>query len=212
MVVKQIPCGGDRNYGYLIIGDDGKSAACVDPSPDPRPLHEQAEKKNVQIKYIINTHIHSDHTAGNHFILEKWGAELIAHKSYRQCDIGVKDSQQLDLGGSALTFFYTPGHTMDSICILAGDNLICGDTLFVGKVGGTYTKKDAEYEFESLKSLMKLDDDIRVLPGHNYGVKPESTIKIERETNPFCLRLNDFNEFVGLKENWAEYKKEHGIK
>ena len=212
MLVKQILCGGDRNYGYLIIDEDTKVAACVDPSPDPVPLHKEAGKLNLQIKYLINTHIHADHTAGNTFIIDKWGAELITHESYKQCDIGIKEGQQIKLGNEVLTFFYTPGHTIDSICILAGNNLITGDTLFVGKVGGTYLEKDAELEFDSLNRIIKLDNDIIIWPGHNYGIKPVSTIKEERETNPFCQRLNNYQDFIDLKEKWAVYKKEHGIK
>ena len=85
-----------------------------------------------------------------------------------------------------------------------------GDTLFVGKVGGTDFGKGARQEYDSLKKLMKLDDDIEVYPGHNFGVKPSSTIGHERTTNPFIL-THSFESFVELKQNWLAYKKEHGI-
>ena len=101
---------------------------------------------------------------------------------------------------------------MDSMCVLVDKELVTGDTLFVGKVGGTYSRRDAEVEFASLKKLLELADDIRVWPGHNYGVKPTSTIGEERQTNPFLLRIGDFEAFFWLKENWAAYKLEHGIK
>ena len=86
-----------------------------------------------------------------------------------------------------------------------------GDTLFVGKVGGTSTREQALVEFESLKKLMALSPDIHVWPGHNYGVRPTSTIGEELESNPFILRLNNFDDFFWLKQNWAAYKLEHGI-
>ena len=57
---------------------------------------------------------------------------------------------------------------------------------------------------------MKLDDDIEVYPGHNFGVQPTSTIGHERKTNPFILR-DSFESFVELKRNWLQYKEEHGI-
>jgi glyoxylase-like metal-dependent hydrolase (beta-lactamase superfamily II) len=89
-----------------------------------------------------------------------------------------------------------------------------GDTLALGDVTlsfSTYGRKDAETEFASLKKLMELDDDVRVWPGHNYGVRPTSTIGEEKKNNPFILRLNKFDDFFWLKENWAAYKLEHGI-
>ena len=59
---------------------------------------------------------------------------------------------------------------------------------------------------------MALGPDTEVWPGHNYGVKPDSTIGFELENNPFIQRLGDFEEFLWLKQNWARYKQEHGIK
>ena len=86
-----------------------------------------------------------------------------------------------------------------------------GDTLFVGKVGGTDFKEGARTQYASLhEKLMILPDDTEVWPGHDVGVAPSSTIGHERETNPFLLRKN-FEEFVDLKRNWVAYKKEHGI-
>ncbi|MCK5222789.1 MAG: MBL fold metallo-hydrolase, partial [Candidatus Aminicenantes bacterium] len=109
-------------------------------------------------------------------------------------------------------FIHTPGHTPDSVCIKAGDNLITGDTLFVGKVGGTYSEEEAKEEFMSLAKLISLPGHIKVWPGHNYGTAPSSTIMNEKETNPFIQRLKNFNDFLWLKQNWAVYKVEHGIK
>ncbi len=57
---------------------------------------------------------------------------------------------------------------------------------------------------------MQLPDETRVFPGHHYGTAPESTIRRERESNPFLLQ-KDFTAFVELKRNWAAYKKAHGI-
>ncbi|MBT4484431.1 MAG: hypothetical protein HOC71_12230 [Candidatus Latescibacteria bacterium] len=87
-----------------------------------------------------------------------------------------------------------------------------GDTLFVGKVGGTGLGNDARDEYRSLhEKLIPLPEDTRVWPGHDYGVRPSSTIGEELRENPFILR-NSLEEFVELKKNWAEYKRKHGIK
>jgi len=211
MIFKQILSGGDRNYGYLVACENSKLACVVDPSPDPDPIYQKVLDLALSVKYVINTHSHFDHTSGNHFFKEKSEARVVAHESVPGCDMSVKDNSTLALGDLILTFFYTPGHTNDSICLLVEEELMTGDTLFVGKVGGTITQKEAKQEFASLQKLMTLDDHIRVWPGHNYGVRPSSTILVERTENPFCVRLDKFDDFVWLKDNWAQFKMDHNI-
>lgn len=211
MLFFQIPTSGDRNFGY-IIGDPGaKLAALIDPSPDPRPCENKILELGLTVKYLINTHGHFDHSAGNDYCKEKFDVPLVAHPLNTSADMACEDGEILKLGTVSLTFIHTPGHTADSMCVLAGDDLVTGDTLFVGKVGGTATREEAGTEFDSLIKLMSMNRQIRVWPGHNYGVKPASTIGKEIETNPFCQRLDDFEKFYWLKENWAQYKKDHGI-
>ena len=211
MIFYQIPSGGDRNYGYLVGCKASGKACVIDPSPDPKPCFEKARQLDLSVVYVVNTHSHYDHTSGNEFFKEQCQADVVAHSSITYADIGVTDGQVLDMGELRLVFFHTPGHTDDSICMRAGQELITGDTLFVGKVGGTYSMEGARQEFASLKRLMDLADDVRVWPGHNYGLRPSSTIAEERLTNPFCLRLQNLDDFVWLKENWAAYKQEHNI-
>ncbi len=211
MIFKQIESGGDRNYAYLIASEETMEAALIDPSPDPLKVAIIVKEEKVKIKYIINTHSHYDHSAGN----DKFGrAEEGRSITFVNCghDTAIKDGETLELGELVLEFIHTPGHTEDSICIKVKDKLITGDTLFVGKVGGTYGEEDSKTEFESLKKLMNLPPGTEVWPGHNYGEAPSSTIKFELANNPFIERLNDFSEFLRLKQNWPKYKLEHGIK
>lgn len=210
MIFHQVPSGGDRNYGYLVGCEKTKKSAVIDPSPIPQHCYNKAQELGLTLEYVINTHTHFDHTGGNDFFKQK-DAKLVTHESAYMGDISVGDGDTLSVGDVILTFIHTPGHTEDSMCILAGNDLATGDTLFVGKVGGTGGHEQAKTEFNSLERLMALPKDTRVWPGHNYGVKPTSTIGEELETNPFILRLNSFNDFLWLKQNWATYKIEHGI-
>jgi len=211
MIFKQIDSGGDRNYAYLIASAETKEGALIDPSPDPLKVMKTVKKESVEIKYIINTHSHFDHSKGNNYFR---GIERDKQVTFINCgaDTEVSDGEVIRLGELKLEFIHTPGHTSDSICIKVKDKLITGDTLFVGKVGGTYGERDARMEFESLKKIMNLPCDTEVWPGHDYGVKPCSTIGFELKNNPFIKRLNNFSEFLWLKQNWATYKQEHGIK
>jgi hydroxyacylglutathione hydrolase len=117
----------------------------------------------------------------------------------------------LPLGNLEITILHTPGHTSDAICFYIGDAVFTGDTLFVGKVGGTDFGAGAQAEYDSLRQkLLALPGGTRVFPGHDVGVAPESTIAHEQETNPFLVQP-DFESFLHLKRTWAAYKKEHGI-
>lgn len=62
-----------------------------------------------------------------------------------------------------------------------------------------------------MNRLFELPKEVLVFPGHDYGVRAESTLEDEKRDNPFCQRLNNFQDFCWLKENWASYKKEHGL-
>jgi glyoxylase-like metal-dependent hydrolase (beta-lactamase superfamily II) len=213
MIFQQIKAGGDRNFGYLIGDEGSKEAAVVDPSYSPKEFIRAAKGHDLRIVYVIGTHGHGDHTKGISALKKKTGAKVVMHTSSPgDADIRVADGDKLGLGNLELRVIHTPGHTPDSMCILADDKLVSGDTLFVGKIGGTNTDEAARIEHDALfNKLMKLDDAIEVYPGHDYGVAPTSTIGHERQTNPFLLR-RDFKDFKWLKDNWLAYKQKHGIK
>jgi glyoxylase-like metal-dependent hydrolase (beta-lactamase superfamily II) len=90
--------------------------------------------------------------------------------------------------------------------------LISGDLLFVGKVGGTRTDEDALIEWRSLQRVLtSFPDAATVWPGHDYGVRPSSTIALEKETNPFLL-CPDVDAFLKMKREWPSFKSTHGLK
>ncbi len=208
MIFEQIAVGGDRNFAYLIGDERTCTAAVVDPSFDPEAVLQRAAAHRLTVVYLVNTHGHYDHAGGNAVVLRRTAAQLVTG--------GARDGAELSLGDATLTVIHTPGHTDDSICLLVRapgvtDRLITGDTLFVGKVGGTDLGSGARAEFESLhRKLMTLPDATEVWPGHDYGIRPSSTVGDERRSNPFILRTS-FDAFVDLKRNWLEYKQEHGI-
>ncbi len=212
MFVKQFLTGGDRNYGYLAADDSTNLAVIIDPSYSPEIIFDFAKKNGCKIEYIFNTHNHFDHTNGNEVIKKLTGIRpLLFGDKEPKSGIVVSDGSGFQLGDLDVKIIHTPGHTADSICIYIGDAVFTGDTLFVGKVGGTGFGSDARAEYHSLHNkLMTLPDSTRVFPGHNYGASPESTILNERKANPFLLQP-DIDSFIDLKRNWLEYKRIHGI-
>lgn len=221
MIFWQIHTGGDRNFGYLIGDEKSKQAAVVDPSYAPKKFLDIANQLGLKIVWVIGTHAHSDHTKGMHEIKKATGATKVKHKSARGArpDRETWDGDSLVVGKLLLKIIHTPGHTPCSICVLVeteleqNNKLITGDTLFVGKVGGTRTRGMAFKQWCSLSSLVRdLREDIEIYPGHDFGIAPSSTIWLEKRTNPFLLGdVNNPHKFLELKENWEEYKMEHGI-
>jgi hydroxyacylglutathione hydrolase len=212
MFVKQFHTGGDRNFGYLVADEATGEAAVIDASYSPEQIVEFASEHGYRIKYVFSTHGHYDHTNGNGTIERMTGRPaLLLKDTDPQTGLQIQDGTRLPLGNLEIAILHTPGHADDAICILVDGAVFTGDTLFVGKVGGTDLSTGARAEFESLhKKLLSLPDETQVYPGHDVGVAPVSTIGHERESNPFLLQPG-FESFVDLKRNWAEYKREHGI-
>ena len=212
MIVHQIQTGGDRNFAYLVGDESTRRGAVIDPSYTPGAVVQAAQESGLTIVRAFCTHDHHDHTNGNAEFERLTGIRpLLFGDADPETGRTVEDGASFALGELTIRIVHTPGHTADSICLHIGDALFTGDTLFVGKVGGTGLGDDAKAEYESLhQKLLTLPGETRVFPGHDVGVAPESTLRHERETNPFLLRP-DYESFVELKRNWAAYKKEHGI-
>jgi hydroxyacylglutathione hydrolase len=212
VLVHPIQTGGDRNFAYLVADKASRIAVVIDPSYRPAEVVQAARESSLTIARAFCTHDHHDHTNGNAEFERLTGVRpLLFGDTDPEAADRVEDGAAFPLGDLTIRILHTPGHTPDSICLHIGDAVFTGDTLFVGKVGGTDLGAGAEAEYESLhQKLLTLPDETRVFPGHDVGVAPESTIRHERETNPFLLRP-DYESFVELKRNWAAYKKEHGI-
>jgi glyoxylase-like metal-dependent hydrolase (beta-lactamase superfamily II) len=210
-VLEQIRTGGDRNFGYLIGDTEARQAMVVDPSYDPESLIQRAQAQQMTVTHIINTHGHTDHTNGNRTAKSLTGAEVVGHPQIARADIKVEHEQTMDLGRYQVRFLHTPGHTDDHLCVLVNDVLLTGDTLFVGKVGGTATAAQAETEYRSLHEvLLKLPGHTMVWPGHDFGCRPASTLALEQANNPF-LRVESLDEFMDIKAHWARFKREKGL-
>lgn len=212
LLLKTIRTGGDRNLAYVVADASSATAMIIDPSFSPRSVVEAAEDLRLKVRYVFCTHGHIDHTNGNDSIRRLLGIDpLLFRDTDPVTGKQILHRSRLPLGNLTIEVLHTPGHTDDSMCFRIGDAVFTGDTLFVGKIGGTGFGRDALAEYESLhRELMTLPDDVRVFPGHDYGLTPTSTIGHERRTNPFLLRP-DFESFVQLKRTWTQYKLDHGI-
>lgn len=209
MFFRQLEVGYHAVFAYLVGDSDTGDAVVVDPADDVDQLIDMAQKNDLEIKYILNTHGHVDHVMGNAEMKEKTGARIIIHEDEADylvkigdfwldmfnarksppADDLLKDGDIFQIGKIEWKVFHTPGHTPGGICLYSSAYSICltGDTLFVGSVGRTDGPKASWPELlNSIQTkLMVLPDDTEIFPGHNYGMSPTSTIGHERVTNPF---------------------------
>jgi len=200
MFFKQVQQNGD-NFSYIVADEAVGEVAVVDSSYNAGEIARIIKTENFHLKYIINTHGHSDHTAGNEELCSAFGSRTVAHRlSTSKPDVPVDDGDVVHVGNISIRVIHTPGHTPDSICLLLDDEvLLTGDTLFVGECGRTdMPGGNPRSMYESLfNKLLKLNDGVKVYPGHDYGLKPYSTIGEERKSN-YTLKPRSLAEFISF--------------
>ena len=212
-IIKQIPLGPFQVMTYLVVCPHTRETVIIDPAGEEDKLLALIKTEGFKVKYILNTHGHSDHVLGNPKLKEVLNVPVCMHeaddrffsdqavreKSSKElglpppdpADIRLKDEDIVEVGKLKIKVIHTPGHTPGSVCYLVDGNLFCGDTLFVGAVGRTdLIGGSLETLLESLeKRLIALPKETIVWPGHDYGDTPTSTMGREMEENPY---ITDF--------------------
>jgi len=198
MRIKQLKIGID-NFSYTVYCPDKKDALIVDPSYDASKALNFIKQNNLNLKYVIITHYHFDHSKDITSIkkavpsVKIIASELDGKKLNEKVDLFVKDKQKLKLGKINLQFILTPGHTPGGICILVDNEaLITGDTLFIGDCGRTdLPGGNINQMFKSLHEKIKsLPNNLIVYPGHDYGEKPFDTLVNQKRKNKTLLAKN----------------------
>jgi hydroxyacylglutathione hydrolase len=198
MLIKQIPVGTMENFVYLVMDEGSRQAMVVDSGWETAPIEAAARDTGAKVSYVVATHEHFDHTSSVDELADKLGAEVVAHESTPlDCDLRVKDGDEIRLGGKAVRVLHTPGHTEDSICLYDGREVFTGDTLFVGTIGKFDTAR-AEAMYDSLyRVILGLPPTTVFYPGHDYGEVRFRTLREEAALNPF-LMARDLRSFLSL--------------
>ena len=203
MIFAQVKVGHMENFSYIIGDDKTHLGVIIDPGFDTEKILNKASQMKLTIKYLIDTHEHPDHISGNMDLSEKTGAKIVAHKDAKiKKDLAVKDEEIISVGETNIKVLHTPGHSPGSICLLVDNKLITGDTLFVGECGRIdLPGGNAEDLYHSFfDKILNISDNVEVYPGHDYGLKPFSSIGFERKHN-YVLRPRTKEEFVRFMEN-----------
>lgn len=200
MKVHQLQVGNMQNFTYILEDEETQDAVIIDPSWDLDLVIETLEKNGLKVKYIINTHHHFDHTVGNDAIVKHTNSKILQHESSTlKNDVKLTNGEKIKFGNSELAVIHTPGHSKDSICLVGDGKIFSGDALFVGNCGRVDLPGGSAKElYHSLFDIIcKLDDNLVLYPGHNYGSTPNSTIGKEKKTN-FVLQPMTEEEFVNF--------------
>ena len=219
MYFEQIKTPGLGCFSYVLGCPASGAMAIVDPRRDIGVYLESANKHEMQITHIFETHVHADHISGARQLQHATGAKIYIHSSapiaYQAEKLEHGDI--FDFGGFKLKVLHTPGHTPNSISLLVSDQvrspapamLLSGDLLFVGDVGrpdlagSEILDEQIQNLFNSLNLVLgDLPQGLEVYPAHGQGslcgkgisAKPYTTLGYERVANP-VLQIKNFADF-----------------
>ncbi|MCL6092059.1 MAG: MBL fold metallo-hydrolase [Actinobacteria bacterium] len=204
-----------RNQAYVVGDAVSGEVLLVDPAYDVAGLLAWALHQDLKVVGVVATHYHADHVGGEILgerieglaeLLEMadlpvhvqkdelaWVAEMTGAPVSSLVAHGDDDIVQV--GAVLVRLLHTPGHTQGSQCLLVGDNLVAGDTLFIEGCGRTdLPGADAEEMYTTLRRLASLPGQLRLWPGHHYSAESSALLQDVKLTNPVLERVD--------KEQW----------
>ena len=204
MEIKIIPCLKD-NYSYLVI-DDKKNIACVIDPSEAKPIIKYLEEKNINLKYILNTHHHYDHVGGNQELKERYGASVIGYKGDKnripEIDTLVDDKEIWQQENFEAKIFHIPGHTLGHICFYFynEESVFTGDTLFSLGCGKIFEGSYAQMH-NSLMKLKTLPEKTKIYCGHEYT----------KQNSKFCIAHDKDNQNLKAKIKLIDEKLKNNL-
>ena len=172
MEVKQFRYNAD-NLAYVI--SSGRVAMAVDGGA-VAAIGRYVAEHGLVLETVIHTHAHPDHTQGGRELAAATGAKQVDHQ-------GMADGASIPLGRGRVQVLHTPGHTEDSVCFVAGNALITGDTLFNGTIGNCFSG-DFDAFYRSLKRLTAFAPQTKIYGGHDYVREAMAFARILEPGNP----------------------------
>src|ERR1700732_4744577 len=225
MILKQYYLGCLAHASYLLGDEPSSTAIIVDPQRDIQQYLADAERCGLHIRHVFLTHFHADFVAGHLELRDRCGAtiRLGSRAQAEYAFVAMKDGDTIEFPGLRLQVLETPGHTIESISILAFDlkkdsakpyAVLTGDTLFIGDVGRPdlrgslgWTAHDlGSHLYDSLHNkLLPLPDETLVYPAHGAGSlcgkqlssDTVSTLRDQRRFN-YALQPMTKEEFISL--------------
>ena len=192
---------------YVLSDPVSREAVVIDAGDDGDSIWQVIQQKQLQVKYILNTHGHFDHIQANDSLRDKTGAPLAIHaddaelllapekvsagmymqvNGCREPEILLHNGDVISFGPYQLRVIYTPGHTKGGCCYYEEKEkaLFSGDTIFMESIGRTDlpTGNTAQLLDSVRNKVLVLPDDVKIYPGHG----PETTVAYEAANNPYA--------------------------
>jgi len=190
-------------YTYLLADPTSREAILIDPVFETveRDLRLIAEL-DLQLLYVLDTHVHADHITGADEIRRRTGAKTgVSAKAGIDCaDLALTDGQELHYGNHTLRVLETPGHTSSCLSFYGDGRVFTGDALLIRGTGRTdFQQGSSDKLYDSIHGkLFSLPSESVVYPGHDYQGHASSTIGMELKLNPRVGAGKTKNEFAQL--------------
>jgi glyoxylase-like metal-dependent hydrolase (beta-lactamase superfamily II) len=226
---------------YVVADPESNRAAVIDPVLDYDPASGRTSTasadrvlgfiadNDLEIDWILETHVHADHLTGAPYIREKTGGRIAigryvtaVQQTFRavfnlgdletdgsQFDNLFDDGDSFKVGGIAGSVLGTPGHTPACITYVVGDAAFVGDTLFMPDFGTARTDfpgGDAGELYDSIQKIFTLPDETRLYMCHDYKAPGrdefawETSVQEQRAEN---IHINDTvsrDDFIAMRE------------
>ena len=205
MIFKQLFDKTSSTYTYLISSGINREALIIDPVLENVDEYIKIlEDLNLKLVKVIDTHIHADHITGMGELEERTNCQTVMGDKtpIDVISMRVRDGEEINIDGIKLKALHTPGHTIESFSFAMEDRIFTGDTLLIGGTGRTDFQNGNPYDsFKSIFNvILKLPGNTLVFPAHDYKGKKNSTIDIEKNTNP-RLQVKSAEEYAEIMNN-----------
>lgn len=205
MIFEQLFDEKSSTYTYIIASGKGREGLIIDPVIEKTEIYLNfLESMELKLVNVIDTHIHADHITGLNELHKRTNCLKIMGENSKSevIDSRVKENDIIKIEKLELKTIYTPGHTDCSYSFLLDDKIFTGDTLLINGTGRTdFQNGDPKAQYDSLfNKILKLPDNTKVYPAHDYNGKKYSTIIEEKNNNP-RLQVNSMDEYVKIMTN-----------
>ena len=205
MIFEQLFDEKSSTYTYIISSGKGREGLIIDPVIENTDIYLKfMNSMDLKLVKVIDTHIHADHITGLNELHKRTNCLKIMGENSKSevIDLRVKENDKINIENLELKTIYTPGHTDCSYSFLLNDKIFTGDTLLINGTGRTdFQNGDARAQYDSLfNKILKLPEDTKVYPAHDYNGQKCSTIAKEINNNP-RLQVNSLEEYVDIMSN-----------
>jgi len=211
LYLKQLKLGPMENFVYLLGAADSPEVVVIDPAWEAEAIEAAVKAEGKRLSAAIVSHCHGDHINALPDLLKHGDFPVYAQQA--EADFSeelrkvagdalrpVAPGESIHVGTLPLKLLHTPGHTPGSQCVLCGDSLVSGDTLFINACGRCDLKGgNPEEMYRSITQvLMRLPDETRLFPGHDYAQVQVSSLGAEKQQNPY-FQFHELSAFVAFR-------------